>query len=239
MSAASTKTALVVEDDRDIAGLIQINLKDLGFDTHHAPDGETALRLVGEINPSLIILDLMLPRKDGLEVCREVRRRDPQIPILMLTAKADEADRILGLETGADDYITKPFSVHELMARVRAILRRIQVDRDGVENEPLSFGDLVIDQTSRRVTLGGERIHLTSTEYDLLLLLASHPGRAYSRLELLDQVWGYQYEGYNHTVNTHINRLRSKIEQDPGSPRYLKTVWGVGYRFADPNEIQT
>jgi DNA-binding response OmpR family regulator len=236
---AEEQMALVVEDDSDIAGLIQINLQDLGFRTTHASDGQTALRLVQELTPSLIILDLMLPLKDGMEVCREIRKKDPQIPILMVTARADEADRILGLEMGADDYITKPFSVHELMARVKAILRRIRVDRDAAQGEPVELGDLIIDPTDRWVTLKGERVHLTSTEYDLLVLLASHPGRAYSRLELLDQVWGYQYEGYNHTVNTHINRLRAKIEEDPGNPRYLKTVWGVGYRFADLKEISS
>ena len=234
---ASMGSALIIEDDSDIAGLVEINLKDLGFDTFRAADGVAGLTLAKEINPSLIILDLMLPRMDGLTVCQEVRKHDPRIPILMLTAKVDEIDRIIGLEMGADDYITKPFSVRELMARVKAVFRRISVDKEQEQTEHLDYGDLVIDTTRRWVTLGQERVELTAIEYDLLLLLAAHPGRAYSRQELLDKVWGYQYEGYSHTVNTHINRLRAKIESDPGAPRYLKTVWGVGYRFADTTEL--
>ena len=182
----------------------------------------------------------MLPELDGLEVCKRIRTQDPYLPILMLTAKAEELDKVLGLELGADDYLTKPFSIRELIARVKALFRRIEVEQESRRRDatqPLRYGDLTLEPEKRKVTLRDQTIELTAKEFDLLMLFAQHPGRAYSRQELLDLVWGYQYAGYSHTVNTHINRLRSKIEDDPSAPRYIKTVWGLGYRFAEPEEL--
>lgn len=177
---------------------------------------------------------------DGFEVCKRIRQENKRVPVMMLTAKAEEVDTILGLELGADDYMTKPFSVRELIARVKAIFRRIKVDqeKDGNLPEELEFDDLKIYPNKRKVTLKENTIELTSKEYDLLLLFCSNPGKAYSREQLLNQVWGYSYEGYSHTVNSHINRLRSKIENDPSNPHFIKTVWGVGYRFADVEETE-
>ena len=183
----------------------------------------------------------MLPEIDGFEVCKKIRAENEALPILMLTARAEEVDKVLGLELGADDYLTKPFSVREMTARVKAILRRIKVERE-MKSDALSdwlqIGGLTVDFEKRRVELNGEIVELTAKELDLLLLFARHPGRAYSRQELLDLVWGYQFIGYSHTVNTHINRLRSKIEDDPSAPKFIKTVWGLGYRFAEPQELQ-
>ncbi len=232
---------LIVEDDTDLVKLIKINLEDQGYDVSTASDGVKALELFEKKSPSLIILDIMLPRMDGFEVCKQIRQTDRKVPILMLTAKAEEVDKILGLELGADDYMTKPFSVRELAARVKAIFRRIRVDqeKDGLLPEKLVFDDLEIYPNKRKVVLEGKPIELTSKEYDLLLLFSTNPGKAYSREQLLNQVWGYSYEGYSHTVNSHINRLRSKIENNPSDPRFIKTVWGVGYRFADVEETES
>ena len=180
----------------------------------------------------------MLPRKGGLEVCKELRQRST-IPVIMLTARGDEVDRILGLEIGADDYLTKPFSIPELIARVKAILRRVenaaQVATD--TRDVLHIQDLQIDAERRCVSVGAEVVELTAREFDLLWHFARHPGRVFTRAQLLDEVWGYGYNGYEHTVNSHINRLRGKIEHDPSEPRFILTVWGVGYRFAEPDEI--
>lgn len=231
------ESILVVEDNRDLVNLLEINLGDAGYDTHIAMDGEKAIELFRSVNPSIILLDVMLPKMDGFDVCKEIRSENKQVPILMLTAKSEEVDKVLGLEIGADDYMTKPFSIRELLARVKAILRR--ASRSAEKSNKLSelkFKDLLMDPNKRRVQLSGRTIELTSKEYDLLLLFFSNPGKAYSREELLNDVWGYSYEGYSHTVNSHINRLRSKIEEDPSDPDYIKTVWGVGYRFADPEE---
>jgi DNA-binding response OmpR family regulator len=176
----------------------------------------------------------MLPKMDGFDVCKEVRSKNKQVPILMLTAKSEEVDKVLGLEIGADDYMTKPFSIREFLARVKAILRRANTSpQASTTKTQLSYKDLIMDPNKRQVSLKGESIELTSKEYDLLLLFFSNPGKAYSREELLNIVWGYSYEGYSHTVNSHINRLRSKIEADPSDPDYIKTVWCVGYRFTD------
>lgn len=234
----SANSILIVEDDRDLVKLLQINLLDEGYDVHTARDGQQALELFQQLAPSLLILDIMLPKLDGFEVCKQIRQEDRKVPILMLTAKAEEVDTILGLELGADDYMTKPFSVRELTARVKAIFRRIKVDHENDDDLPneLVFDDLKVYPNKRKVTLSDNTIELTSKEYDLLLLFGSNPGKAYSREQLLNQVWGYSYEGYSHTVNSHINRLRSKIENDPANPRFIKTVWGVGYRFADLEE---
>jgi two-component system alkaline phosphatase synthesis response regulator PhoP len=178
------------------------------------------------------VLDIMLPKVDGLEICKEVRRKDIYTPILMLTSKSEEMDKVLGLEVGADDYLTKPFSIREFIARAKAILRRIDAIQKEIGNEKdISVSELTIEGSKRRVTLRGERIDLTPKEFDLLLFLASHPGKTYTREQLLNLLWGYQYDGYEHTVNSHINRLRSKIEPDISNPKYILTSWGVGYRF--------
>ena len=239
-STSSKATILVIEDDPDIADLLGIHLSDLGYALDRAVDGKTGLDKALHGDYALVILDLMLPELDGLEVCKRIRSQDRYLPILMLTAKAEELDKVLGLELGADDYLTKPFSIRELIARVKALFRRIEIDQENLQRDamqPLRYGDLTVEPEKRKVTLRDQTIELTAKEFDLLMLFAQHPGRAYSRQELLDLVWGYQYAGYSHTVNTHINRLRSKIEDDPSSPRYIKTVWGMGYRFAEPEEL--
>lgn len=228
------ESILVVEDNQDLVNLLEINLRDEGYEVSIAMDGVAGIEKFKSDDPSLILLDVMLPKKDGFDVCKEIRSINKQVPILMLTAKSEEVDKVLGLEIGADDYMTKPFSIRELLARVKAILRRAhQSSENGNQKTKLKFKDLVMDPEKRRVQLAGESIELTSKEYDLLLLFFSNPGKAYSREELLNDVWGYSYEGYSHTVNSHINRLRSKIEKNPSEPEYIKTVWGVGYRFAD------
>ena len=238
---AGQGTILIIDDDRDIADMVAMNLRDLGFRTERAGDGRTGLQKALSGEHSLVILDLMLPEMDGLSVCRRIRESNPYTPILMLTAKSEEVDRVLGLELGADEYMTKPFSVRELMARVKALLRRVQTDREAAGGKPaagrVQVGELVMDFEKRKVTLSGRTLELTVKEFDLLALFARNPGRTYSRTDLLNLVWGYQYDGYDHTVNSHINRLRSKIEEDPGHPRFLKTVWGIGYRFAEPAEL--
>jgi DNA-binding response OmpR family regulator len=180
----------------------------------------------------------MLPKLDGLEICKEVRRKDIYTPILMLTSKSEEIDKVIGLEVGADDYLTKPFGIREFIARVKAIFRRIEAIQKETDNEnDIITGPLTIEVTKRKVILNGERIDLTPKEFDLLHLLASHPGRTYTREQLLSLLWGYQYNGYEHTVNSHINRLRTKIESDLSNPKYILTSWGVGYRFNEIEEI--
>jgi DNA-binding response OmpR family regulator len=234
-------SVLIIDDDREISEVVAMNLRDLGFRTERAHDGKAGLQKALAGAHSLIILDLMLPQMDGISVCRRIRERNPYTPILMLTAKSEEMDRVLGLELGADEYITKPFSVRELMARVKALLRRVETDREAAAGKPaggqVRVGQISIDFEKRKVTLSERTVELTVKEFDLLALFARNPGRTYSRTDLLNLVWGYQYDGYDHTVNSHINRLRSKIEEDPGRPRYLKTVWGIGYRFAEPAEL--
>ena len=238
---AEQDRVLIIEDDHDIAEVVALNLRDIGLETERAADGRAGLQKALEGRYSLVVLDLMLPKLDGMSVCARIREKNPALPILMLTAKSEEIDRVLGLEMGADEYVTKPFSVRELTARVKALLRRVQADRDamGAEREKgrIQHGDLAIDFEKRRVTLGERMVELTVKEFDLLALFARNPGRTYSRTDLLNLVWGYQFEGYEHTVNSHINRLRGKIEEDPGKPRYLRTVWGVGYRFVEASEL--
>ena len=232
------KKVLVIEDDKSISELIEIHLIDLNCQVIKAFDGETGLKLALESNYDLIVLDLMLPKLDGLEICKEVRKQEIYTPILMLTAKSEEFDKVIGLEFGADDYLTKPFGIRELIARVKAIFRRIQVmQKETANNSDIIIGDLTIDISKRRVTLNGDRIELTPKEFDLLYLLASHPGTTYTREQLLNILWGYQYSGYEHTVNSHINRLRSKIEKNLSEPKYILTSWGVGYRFNDIENI--
>ncbi|MBI3610380.1 MAG: response regulator transcription factor [Nitrospirae bacterium] len=228
---------LVIEDDRDIARLVELHLRDLGCEVHMAHDGSVGLDQALSRTYDLIILDLMLPRMDGLEVCRRLRANPPYTPILMLTAKSSELDRVLGLEIGADDYLTKPFSIRELLARVKALFRRVESLGSLAHPEvrkTIRSGELMIDVEKRKVTLQGQSAELTAKEFDLLLQFALHPGRVYTRSQLLDLVWGYAHDGYEHTVNSHINRLRAKIEEDPARPRYILTVWGVGYKFAEP-----
>ena len=241
MTEESRDGILVIEDDPDIANLVEIHLHDLGHDVVIAEDGRAGLEQALAGRWSLVILDLMLPEMDGFEVCKRIRSENKAVPILMLTARAEELDKVLGLELGADDYLTKPFSVRELTARVKAILRRIEVERERKVEDPsrrLHIGKLSIDFEKRRIELDGSLVELTAKELDLLLLFARSPGRTYTRQELLDLVWGYQFAGYSHTVNTHINRLRSKIETDPSAPKYIKTVWGLGYRFTEPGELK-
>jgi DNA-binding response OmpR family regulator len=235
------KRVLIIEDDPQIAELVRLHLRDEGLVLEHAADGESGLRMARGGDHALVILDLMLPGMDGMEVCRRIRGERRQLPILMLTAKAEEFDKVLGLELGADDYLTKPFSVRELVARVKAILRRVEELRAGTGEAPapaIERGALRIDLERRRVSLDGRAVDLTSKEFDLLSLFAAHPGRAYNREQLLNLVWGYSFSGYEHTVNSHINRLRRKIEADPSHPRFIRTVWGFGYRFADPEELE-
>lgn len=226
---------LIVEDNSDIARLIRFHVRDLGYEADIAGDGIAALEMSQQNSYQLVVLDLMLPGIDGLEVCRQLRARSARVPILMLTSRTAEQDRVSGLETGADDYITKPFSFPELMARIKAQFRRIEAHetREGVSVAPVQAGNVFIDTMSRQVSIAGTKVTLTAREFDLLLHFASHPGQVFSRMQLLEQVWGYHYEGYEHTVNSHINRLRAKIEENPADPHYILTVWGVGYRFSD------
>lgn len=229
------RSVLVIEDQQDIAKLIGMHLKDNDCQVKLTHDGRIGLAEAEAKNYDLIILDLMLPGIDGLEICRHLRAKSNYTPILMLTSKSSELDRVLGLEMGADDYLTKPFSVLELTARVKAIFRRVDAieARDVKAKQVIDLGALHIDVERRTVRLDGETIDLTAKEFDLLLHLAQNPGRVYTRTQLLDQVWGYSHSGYEHTVNSHMNRLRAKIETDPANPRYVLTVWGVGYKFSD------
>ena len=226
---------LVIEDDREIAELVKLHLGDIDCRVKLAFDGSTGLADAEANQYDLIILDITLPHENGLEICRRLRSRSNYTPILMLSSRATELDRVLGLEMGADDYLTKPFSVPELLARVKAIRRRVKALVSGSINTTalLKAHDLVIDREKRTVIVRGRLVEITTKEFDLLLHLARNPGRVYSREQLLDFVWGYNHDGYQHTVNSHINRLRGKIEQDPGRPAYVLTVWGAGYKFAE------
>ncbi|MEH6651611.1 MAG: response regulator transcription factor [Motiliproteus sp.] len=236
-SESPLRQILVIEDDPDIAALISMHLVDNGFGVQLENRGDTGLVTFNQGGFDLVVLDLMLPGLDGLSLCREMRSRDSYTPILMLTAKSTELDRVLGLEMGADDYLTKPFSLPELVARVKALLRRVSAlstpQAEPAREKIIETDGLTINAEQRLVLVGGQAVELTAREFDLLYYLASEPGRVYSRIQLLDQVWGYSYEGYEHTVNTHINRLRAKIETDPAHPEYVQTVWGVGYKFAN------
>ncbi len=233
------KKILVIEDNKELAQLLELHLKDLNFIVTIALDGVSGTAMAESDLYDLIILDLMLPGIDGLEICKRLRRRPEYVPILMLTSKSSEIDRVLGLEIGADDYVTKPFSIMELMARVKAILRRVEkMEEKGIKevSDVIRAGEIVIDSGKMSVTLNGMSVEVTAREFDLLLHFARNPGRVYTRADLLDRVWGYGHDGYEHTVNSHINRLRSKIEQDPAKPRYILTVWGTGYKFVDFRE---
>jgi DNA-binding response OmpR family regulator len=231
------KSILIVEDEHDIAQLLQLHLGEICDHVEWAQSGDDGLQRALAQCWDLIILDLRLPGINGLDICKHLRSAQSYVPILMLTAKSSELDRVLGLEIGADDYLTKPFSIQELMARVKAIFRRCEAMRlqqsDASKQHAIQIGTLCIDAEKRQAICNGKDVELTAREFDLLHYFATHPGRVFSRAQLLDSIWGYGHDGYEHTVNSHINRLRSKIEPDPANPTYIITVWGVGYRFGN------
>ena len=233
------RNVLIVEDEQELAKALKRHLEDLSCTVQLAFAGDTGLKLAESKPFDLILLDIMLPGIDGLEVCRRLRSRRVYTPVLMLTARATEVDKVLGLEMGADDYMTKPFSVSELTARVKAIFRRVDALSEQARGaqQALRFGEVLsVDARSREVAVRGHPVVLTHKEFDLLLHFAQNPGRVYTRSQLLDAVWGYSHEGYEHAVNCHINRLRAKVERDPAKPALLQTVWGVGYKFAPDGE---
>ena len=234
MHAIHTRRALVVEDNHDIGNLLRLHLEDLGLQVDLTASGRAGLEMSGTAHYDLVVLDLMLPELDGLEICRLLRNRRRYVPIMMVTAKSTEVDRVLGLEIGADDYLVKPFGVREFQARAKALLRRVEALSVAPDNLAiLDLGGLRIDPTRHGVWLNATEVALTAREFDLLYYFARHPGQVFSRDQLLDQVWGCHHAPYRHTVNSHINRLRGKIESDPSQPEYILTVWGVGYRFTD------
>jgi len=222
------RKVLVVDDEDSVRELMELYLTKEGFEVLHARDGREALRVNGEHHPDLVVLDLMLPGLDGWEVCRQIRSSS-RVPIIMLTARSEEVDRIVGLELGADDYVVKPFSPRELVARVKAVLRRGVSAAE--EAETLTFPGLRVDRVQHRVLVDGEEVHLTPTEFRLLWCLASHPGRVFSRGELLDRIWGYDSESDARTVDVHVKRLRQKTGAAAGRPFAITTVWGIGYKF--------
>lgn len=237
MGDYSEKDILVVDDEASVVEVVSLYLRREGFSVRSAADGQRALDAVAEKTPSLIVLDLMLPKIDGMEILRQVRQRSVDVPVIMLTARGQETDRIYGLELGADDYVVKPFSPAELVARVKAVLRRAQAGTTSQNGGPLiKFDDLEIDPPTRTVKVRGEAVELTATEFNLLEFLAEHPRQVFSRDKLLDNVWGYTEYVDPSTVTVHIRRLREKIEVDPGKPQCLLTVWGVGYKF-DPKGV--
>lgn len=230
------KKILIIEDNQELAQLLALHLRDLYDQVVLYHDGRQGLQQALSFEYDLVILDLMLPSVEGLEICKRLRARDIYTPILMLTAKSSELDRVLGLELGADDYVTKPFSITEVLARIKAIFRRVdamQNKLDKQEDTHIRRSGMDIDLRKHNVKIHNRNIELTAKEFDLLVYFARHPGRVYSREQLLDHVWGYGHDGYGHTVNSHINRLRMKIEDNPGNPDYILTVWGVGYKFSE------
>lgn len=235
MSARENKHILVVEDDPDIADMLAIQLLDEGFHVEQIADGEIARERLTRGGFDMLLLDIMLPGVNGLDLCRQARMAETYTPIIIISARGAESQRILGLELGADDYIAKPFSVLELVARMRALFRReTALGKDARRAAGvIELDRLTIDPIAREARLDGNPVTLTAREFDLLFHFARHPGQVFSRIELLDKVWGYSHAGYEHTVNTHINRLRIKIEQNPARPRRILTVWGVGYKFAE------
>ncbi|MFB6342842.1 response regulator transcription factor [Saccharicrinis sp. FJH2] len=226
---------LIIEDDKDISELISIHVGDMNFEVDKAYDGKDGLMKALNNSYRCILLDIRLPLMDGFEVCKRIRQEKITTPVLMLTSKSEEIDKVLGLEIGADDYITKPFSIRELIARIKAVLRRIDMSQKLVDDNELEIrsGNLYINESMRIVEINKKRVELSPKEFDLLLLLASNPGKTFSRMTLLNQVWGYEFEGFEHTVNSHINRLRSKIESNLNKPEYILTTWGVGYKFRE------
>jgi len=241
---------LIIEDDQEIQKLISANLQLQDFESECVSNGQRGLTMALKKEYALIILDLELPGLDGREVCQRIRDKDQTTPILMLTARSEELDRVLGLEAGADDYLCKPFGMAELLARVRALLRRTRTQTSSQEAAGedvvaedtntatvLEFGELIIDLDKRKATLKGENLDLSKIEFDLIVLLAASPGKVFSRETILKTVWGYSFDNYEHNVNPHIVRLRRKLGDDPDEPTYVKTVWGVGYRFAEREEL--
>lgn len=239
MSAQGTlaKKLLVIEDDRELIDLLTLHLTAEGYQMDAAADGEAGLRAFQAGQYGLVILDWMLPTMSGIDVLREIRTSDTRTPVLMLTARSEEADKVLGLELGCDDYLTKPFSIRELTARIKVLHRRIEraeeLARISSGDRILDQGPLKIDHGKRKVQVGGEPVQLTVKEYDLLYTLAARPGRTFSRRQLLDLVWDQDSDVYEHTVNSHVNRLRNKVENNPNRPRLILTVWGIGYRFTE------
>ena len=232
----SAKKILLIEDNEDLAQLLALHLRDLQHNVTLCFDGDSGFHYAEKHQYDLIILDLMLPGKSGLSICKATRKNQHYTPILMLTAKDSELDRVLGLETGADDYVTKPFSITEVLARIKAIFRRSDAINSSNQEDPsqiIKQGMIEINPDNHTVSIADQEIDLTAKEFELLLFFAQHPGRVYSRNELLDQIWGYAHDGYEHTVNSHINRLRIKIEADSKHPVYIQTVWGVGYKFSE------
>lgn len=231
------RNVIIIEDEKDISELVQLHLEDMNCQVKSFHNGRQGFEYALMNDFDLMILDINLPEMNGIDICRSLRAEKVNSPILMLTARNEEIDKVLGLETGADDYLTKPFSIRELVARVKAILRRVEIDTKPEDHELveeiIQYKELHIDRRKRKVTLANDRIELTPKEFDLLYLLATNPGVTYDRKDLLNLVWSYDYEGYEHTVNSHINRLRAKIERDPAKPDYVLTTWGVGYRFSD------
>ena len=226
--ALTRGSVLVVDDEPTITEVVARYLQRAGYATRVAGDGPRALELAGAERPDLVVLDLMLPGMDGLEVMRRLRERE-RVSVILLTAKGEPTDRVIGLRLGADDYVVKPFSPAELVARVDAVLRRVVVEPE--LEEPIAFEGLELDPVARRVTVRGEEVQLTVREYELLLHLVRHPGQVFSRDQLMDAVWQYSFYSDTSTVTVHVRRLRAKIEEDPSDPRWLQTVWGVGYRF--------
>jgi len=225
------KRILIIEDDPEIIKLLELHLSDVSYETTMAMNGDEGLQLALQNDYELILLDLTLPSLDGVEVCRRLRATK-NTPVIMLTAKSEEIDRVLGLEIGADDYMTKPFSIRELLARIKAVLRRTNdTGKKQEDTSIISAEGLTIDIDKRKVVVDDYKIELSPKEFELLVLMASNPGRNYTRTELLNMIWGYNFEGYEHTVNSHINRLRAKIESDMANPTYILTTWGVGYKF--------
>jgi DNA-binding response OmpR family regulator len=237
LASQLNRRVLLVEDDCDLTEVVTLHLQNEGYEVVATHDGRAGLDAYASGNWTAILLDWMLPGLSGLDVLRDIREKDRQIPVLMLTARGEEADKVLGLELGCDDYMTKPFSLRELTARLNALQRRVELAQDiargSSDNKVLDFDSLEIDHAKRKVIVRGETVKLTLKEYDLLFTLASHPGRTYSRSQLLNKVWDQDTDVYEHTVNSHVNRLRGKIEENPNRPRYILTVWGIGYRFTD------
>lgn len=239
MAAANptSRKILVVEDDRELIDLLCLHLTSEGYQVDAAADGEAGLRAFQAGAYGMVILDWMLPSLSGIDVLREIRAADGRTPVLMLTARGEETDKVLGLELGCDDYLTKPFSMRELTARLKALTRRIEraeeLARVAAGDRILDCGPLKIDHGKRKVTVAGQPVLLTVKEYDLLYTLAARPGRTFSRRQLLDLVWDQDAEVYEHTVNSHVNRLRNKVETNPNRPRFILTVWGIGYRFTE------
>ena len=227
----SNELVLVVDDEKTLVKALAFNLEKEGFRVETAYDGKEALEKVFELKPDIVVLDLMLPEVDGFEVCRRIRKK-LEIPIIMLTARSEDIDKVLGLELGADDYLTKPFNSRELVARIKAILRR-SIVRDEESKKVIQIGKLQVDLLQHRARLGDQEISLTSKEFALLSFLVANAGNVYSREQLLEQVWGYDYYGDVRTVDVHIRHLREKIERDPGNPELIITVWGTGYKFRE------